>query len=230
MKQSLNGVFGRVKWLIIPYLPILCVCLLIKLTFSRQTIYFAVNGIHSRAGDFLAPFFTDMGNGWTAVLLGLIVLLFSYRKGFIILTAYAVTSLTAQVLKYVFDAPRPKLFFKDQLSRIHFVKGTAVLSLHSFPSGHTVSAFTLAVLLTYWCRNKAWAPVFLLLAMLIGYSRMYLSQHFFEDVTAGSVIGVIVTIIWLYWLDNQAFIQKPTWQKGLLGQFIADKKSASAPQ
>jgi membrane-associated phospholipid phosphatase len=166
--------------------------------------------------DFLAPFATDLGNGWTAVIIGLLWLLFSYRRGFIILSAYAVTSLSAQGLKYIFDAPRPKLYFKDQLSRIHFVKDVDILSLHSFPSGHTVSGFTLAVIFTYWSRNKAWGPVFLLLAVLIGYSRMYLSQHFFEDVTAGSVIGVIVTIIWLYWLDNRAFIQKPGWQRGLL--------------
>ncbi|HTE00012.1 MAG TPA: phosphatase PAP2 family protein [Mucilaginibacter sp.] len=216
MKQSLNEVLRRVKWLIIPYLPILCACLIIKLTFSRETIYFTVNGINSPVMDFLAPFATDLGNGWTAIIIGLIWLMFSYRKGFIILTAYGVTSITAQILKYIFDAPRPKLYFKDQLSRIHFIKEIDMLSLHSFPSGHTVSAFTLAVIFTYWSRNKAWGPVFLLLAVLIGYSRMYLSQHFFEDVTAGSVIGVIVTIIWLYWLDNRAFIQKPGWQKGLL--------------
>ena len=27
---------------------------------------------------------------------------------------------------------------------------------------------------------------------MVGYSRMYLSEHFFEDVVAGSVIGVIL--------------------------------------
>jgi len=52
---------------------------------------------------------------------------------------------------------------------------------------------------------------------MVGYSRMYLSEHFFEDVTAGSVIGVVPTVIWLYWLDNKRFIQRPKWQKGLLG-------------
>ena len=51
---------------------------------------------------------------------------------------------------------------------------------------------------------------------MVGYSRMYLSEHFFEDVTAGSVLGVIVTVIWIYWLDNKAFIHRPKWQRGLL--------------
>ena len=215
--MSMNEVLRRIKWLLIPYLLILCICLLIKLTYSRETIYFTVNGINSPLADFLAPFATDLGNGWFAVIMAAILSLFNYRKAFILITAWGVTSITAQIIKYIFDAPRPNLYFKDQLSKIHFVKAVEILNLHSFPSGHTVTAFTLAVLFTYWCKNKAWGTVFLLYAVIVGYSRMYLSEHFFEDVTAGSVIGMVVTVIWLYWLDNKKFIQSPKWQKGLLG-------------
>jgi membrane-associated phospholipid phosphatase len=217
MKMKINEVLVRIKWLLVPYLVILCICLVLKLTFSRETIYFTVNGIYSPLADFLAPIATDLGNGWTAIAIAVVLLLFSYRKAFIAATAFAVTAITAQILKYFFDAPRPMLYFKDQLSSIHFVKGVEMLRVHSFPSGHTVSAFTVAVIFAYWSKNKAWGPVFLLLAIIIGYSRMYLSQHFFEDVVAGSVIGVIVTVIWVYWLDNKPFIQRPKWQRGLLG-------------
>ncbi len=216
MKRDINEIFRRIKWLVIPYLLILCICLIIKLIYSREMIYFTVNGINSPVADFLAPFATDLGNGWTAVAVAAVLSLFNYRKALIVVTAWAVTSIVAQIIKYIFDAPRPKLLYKDQLARIHFVKGVDILSLHSFPSGHTVTAFSLAVLFTYWSRNKAWGPVFLLIAILVGYSRMYLSEHFFEDVTAGSIIGVILTVIWLYWLDNKTFIQRPKWQRGLL--------------
>lgn len=216
MKQSLNEVLGRVKALLVPYLIILCICLVIKLIFSRETIYFTINGINGPVADFLAPFVTDLGNGWFAVGMAAVLALFSYRKSLIVATSFAVTSISAQILKYLFDEPRPQLYFKDQLSRIHFVKGVYILSFNSFPSGHTVTAFALAVIVTYWIKNKAWAPLFLLIAIFVGYSRMYLSEHFFEDVAAGSVIGVIVTVIWLYWLDNRTFIHRPKWQKGLL--------------
>lgn len=216
MKTNINEVFNRIKWLIIPYLLILCICLVIKLTCSRETIYFTVNGLHAPIYDWMAPYVTDLGNGWTAIVIAIILTLFSYRKAFMVASAYAVTSITAQIFKYIFDAPRPKLYFKELLSRMYFVKGVDVLSTHSFPSGHTVTAFSLAVLFTYWSKNKAWGPLFLLLAILVGYSRMYLSEHFFEDVTAGSVIGTFVTVIWLYWLDNKTFINRPKWQKGLL--------------
>lgn len=215
--MKMNEVLRRIRSLLIPYLLILCACLVIKLIFTKSEIYFAVNGIYSPLTDFLAPLATDLGNGWTAIAIAAVLLLFSYRKAFIAATAFAVTAITAQILKFFFDAPRPMLYFKDQLSSIHFVKGVEMLRVHSFPSGHTVSAFTVAVIFAYWSKNKAWGPVFLLLAIMVGYSRMYLSQHFFEDVIAGSVIGVIVTVIWLYWLDNKAFIQRPKWQRGLLG-------------
>ena len=216
MKLNINEVFRRIKWLIIPYLVILCICLIIKLIYTRDTIYFTVNAINNPVADFLAPFVTDLGNGWFAVIIAAILALFSYRKALLVITSWGITAIVAQILKFIFDAPRPKLYFKEQLKRIHFVKAVDILSYHSFPSGHTVTAFSLAVLFTYWSRNRAWGPLFLLIAVMVGYSRMYLSEHFFEDVTAGSVIGVIVTVIWLYWLENRKFIQRPKWQKGLL--------------
>ncbi|MGZ3752997.1 MAG: phosphatase PAP2 family protein [Mucilaginibacter sp.] len=216
MKMNINEVFSRIKWLMIPYLLLLCICLVIKLTCSREEIYYAVNHNYNAFYDEIAPYVTDLGNGWTAVAISAVLILFSYRKALIVVTAWAITAIAAQIAKFIFDAPRPKMYFKDQLSRIHFVKGVDILSFHSFPSGHTVTAFSLAVIFTYWSKNKALGPVFLLLAIMVGYSRMYLSEHFFEDVTVGSVIGVIITVMWLYWLDNKAFIQRPKWQRGLL--------------
>ena len=216
MKLSLSEIFQKIKWLTLPYLLVLCACLVIKLLFTREQIYFTVNGVNNSYIDFLAPFVTDLGNGWTAVAIAVILTLFSYRKALIVATVFAVTSLSAQVIKYIFDAPRPKLYFREQLSRIHFVKAVDILSYHSFPSGHTVTAFSLAVVFTYWSKNKAWGAVFLLVAICVGFSRMYLSEHFFEDVVPGSVIGFVLTVFLLYWLDNRAFIQSPKWQKGLL--------------
>jgi membrane-associated phospholipid phosphatase len=210
--------------MVVPYLVVLVICLVIKLIFTREQIYFTVNGINSPAADFLAPFFTDLGNGLTAIAVAIILVFFSYRKAFIVITAYAVTSLFAQIVKHIVQSPRPRLYFQNEVSRIHFVKGMYVDIYDSFPSGHTVTAFMLAVLLSYWSRNKAWGPVFLLVAILVGYSRMYLSEHFFEDVVAGSVIGFVLTVVWLYWLNNRKFIQSPKWQRGLLNRlskFIA---------
>ncbi|MBS1501597.1 MAG: phosphatase PAP2 family protein [Bacteroidetes bacterium] len=217
METGLKTVLRKIKWMVVPYLLVLIICLVIKLAFTKSEIYFAVNGLYSPAADFLAPYITDLGNGWTAVVIAAILLLFSYRKALIVASSFVITSLVgAQLTKYIFDAPRPRLYFKDQIKHLRFVKGVEILSYHSFPSGHTITAFMLAIIFTYWSRNKAWGPVFLLIAMLVGYSRMYLSEHFFEDVIGGSVISFVMTTVWLWWLDSRKFIQRPGWQKGLL--------------
>lgn len=216
MKIGIKDVLYRIRPFFILYLLLLCVCLVIKLAYSRETIYFAVNGLNAPWADTLAPYVTDIGEGLTAVILSLVVGLFSYRKGLLLATSYAVTSIVAQILKFIFDAPRPRIYFENQLDRIHFVKGIYILATHSFPSGHTVSIFSATVVITYLCKNKLWGIPAFLVAVAVGYSRMYLSQHFFEDVMMGSVIGVIVTVIWLSWLDSKRFIHTDKWNRGLI--------------
>jgi len=216
MNIGIKDVLYQIRFFFIPYLIVLCACLIIKCTYTRETIYFTVNSHNYPWGDTLAPYFTDLGNFWTVVVLSAILALFNYSKAFLMLLVNTITALTAQIVKHIFDAPRPSLYFHNQLGQIHFVKGVYMLSLHSFPSGHTVSAFTTAVLLTYWCRNKLFGLPLLLLAIMVGYSRMYLSEHFFEDVTAGSAIGVITTVFIISWLDRKQFLNSVKWNRGLL--------------
>jgi len=216
MNVSLKAILYQLRWFFVPYLIVLACCLVIKLTYTREEIYYYVNALYSTWADAAAPYVTNIGSGWTVVILTILLLLFNYRGAFLMATANIVTALVAQILKRYFDAPRPKLYFKDSLDRIHFVVGTDQLTLHSFPSGHTVSAFTTAIVITYLCRNKFWGLPLFLLAALVGYSRMYLSQHFFEDVTAGSVIGFVVTAIWLYWAEGRQFLKSEKWNRGLL--------------
>jgi len=217
MNIRIKDVLYKVRFFFIPYLILIAICLVIKLTYTREEIYFAVNARNWNWADNIAPYITDLGDGWTTIILCIILLLISYRKAFILAGGYALTSgIVAQPLKFMFDAPRPKLYFHDQLDRIHFVTGIRQLSYHSFPSGHTVTAFSTAIIIAYWARHKFWGGPLLLLAALVGYSRMYLSQHFFEDVTAGSAIGVVVTVIWLWWVDNRDFLRLKQWNRGIL--------------
>ncbi|RYU90780.1 phosphatase PAP2 family protein [Mucilaginibacter terrigena] len=216
MNAGAKDVLFKIRYLFLPYIAVLCACLVIKILFTRSEIYFAVNGFHSDLADGVEPYITHIGDGLTVVALSVILVLFNYRASFLMITSYALTSLTAQILKYSFDMPRPKLYFGDQLDKIHFVKGLYILTYHSFPSGHTVTAFSAGVVITYLVKNKAWGAVLLFICLMVGYSRMYLSQHFFEDVTVGSVVGVLITVIWLSYIDRKNFINSPRWNGGLL--------------
>ncbi|MBD1366861.1 phosphatase PAP2 family protein [Mucilaginibacter sp. ZT4R22] len=217
MKIGVREVLFRIQYFLIPYLVVLCGCFLIKLLYTRREIYFAVNGVYNNIADFLAPYITDIGDGLTIIILSAIIAFFNYRKAFLLTSGYLVTSIVAQAIKYSVYSPRPRVYFEQELDKIHFVKDVYVVGgIQSFPSGHTVTAFSAAVVLTYVIKNKMWGVALLILAMLVGYSRMYLSQHFFEDVTAGSAIGVMVTVMWLGFIDSKQFLRSPRWNRGIL--------------
>jgi membrane-associated phospholipid phosphatase len=216
MNIGIKVVLSRIRLFFILYLILLTACFIIKLLFTKDEIYFAVNSRYSDWADFIAPYITDIGNGWTTVALSAVLSLFSYRSAFLLATSYAITSLSVQVIKRIADAPRPKLYFQGRLDNIHFVKGQYTDLYNSFPSGHTLTAFSTALVIIYLTKNKSWSILLFLIAIAVGYSRMYLSEHFFEDVVAGSAWGVFITIFWLTYIDGKAFLHSPKWTRGLL--------------
>lgn len=71
----------------------------------------------------------------------------------------------------------------------------AVPHSHSFPSGHTATAFAGATMLSFFAPRAA--PVFYVLAAAIAYSRLYVGVHFPLDVIGGVVIGVVTALLLL---------------------------------
>ena len=61
----------------------------------------------------------------------------------------------------------------------------------SFPSGHSGTAFVTATILA---NNFNREEIFLTLATLVAFSRIYLEDHYPSDAIAGSLIGLIVGI------------------------------------
>jgi undecaprenyl-diphosphatase len=59
----------------------------------------------------------------------------------------------------------------------------------SFPSGHTATTFALAAVLAWYF--PLWSIPLLLLAALVGYSRIYVGVHFLSDVAVAALIGVV---------------------------------------
>ena len=71
----------------------------------------------------------------------------------------------------------------------------AIPHSHSFPSGHTATAFAGATALSLLYPRGA--PVFYVLAAAIAYSRLYLGVHFPLDVVGGAVIGAVTALLLL---------------------------------
>ena len=62
----------------------------------------------------------------------------------------------------------------------------------AFPSGHTLVSFEAATALTVY--HRKWGIAALVLAALIGYSRLYLFMHYPTDVAVGALLGVGIAL------------------------------------
>ncbi|MET3878362.1 phosphatase PAP2 family protein [Chitinophaga sp. OAE865] len=191
-------VYQQLKWLIWPFVLVVITILATRIFVSRQDAYFFINKLHTPAGDFIFPYITELGSTAAAVLISLLLLFVHRRAGIMLATAYLFTAAISFTLKALIGFPRPHRYFASRLQEIYFVPGVPVLdNFRSFPSGHSVCAFTAATVLSYYTKNKYLCLVYLALAMLVAYSRMYMSQHFLEDVTAGATLGIFFSMVWL---------------------------------
>jgi membrane-associated phospholipid phosphatase len=135
-----------------------------------------------------------LGDGSLALLIFVILIIFrKYLEATHILVAFITSGIVAQVIKNLTHAPRPRAFFKPG-AYSNFIDGVTQSGLTSFPSGHTTTVFALATILALHARNKNWGILYLLLAVGEAYSRVYLGQHFLQDVVVGSLIGVLFAI------------------------------------
>lgn len=63
----------------------------------------------------------------------------------------------------------------------------------SFPSDHTAVSFAIAFFV-FWIGRK-WGSAMLVLAFLIGISRIYVGVHYPSDVLVGALIGLVSAVI-----------------------------------
>ncbi len=171
-----------------------------------------INQFHTGFADAIFPYITHIGDGLTAVLIIILLLVWRLEYGLLALIAFAFTAGITHGLKFfVYEGtwrPMHELwdFFKD--GRGHLVLEESEMRIvNSFPSGHTTSAMSIFCILSLIIKNK-WASFsFAILAILASFSRIYLSQHFIEDVFAGTLIGTLGTIL-IYLLFSEKLKSK----------------------
>ncbi len=196
------------KVFFIGYLLILMTVLSLFSLYGKEACFLFVNSNYSTLGDALFPYITHFGDGITVVIFTLILLFFSYRMAIQSGIIYLISSQITQILKRtVFkEIPRPSKYFEG-LADLHFVDGVEIHKMMSFPSGHTTSIFAFMAFLAIITKNKSISILYLLMACLGAYSRMYLAQHFLEDVIAGSIIGVLSAFAVMTLLSNFKWFQ-----------------------
>ena len=183
------------KYFFIPYICIWVGAWLFLLIVGKIESHLMLNTHHTTFFDLLFNHFTVVG-GWVPCAVAGVLLLFKkWRVASVILVSQLTATLITTPLKRLIKAPRPSVIFNELGIDLPIVEGVDLHSTLSMPSGHTSAAFAFCFSLAIFC-PKWWQKVLcLLLAVLVGYSRIYLSQHFLEDVLAGSVVGIIAVLI-----------------------------------
>ncbi|MFN8288194.1 MAG: phosphatase PAP2 family protein [Chitinophagales bacterium] len=184
---------------------------LFKYEKGDEIIYF--NSLHTSTLNYVFLYLTKLAELPAIILILLITLFYSYGKGLLLLANNLTVFAVVQFLKKVVFAAevRPSLFFENKL-QLDFIPGLLVLKHNSFPSGHTAGAFALFFLLSVMVKDKRWSVLFFFLALLVGVSRVYLLQHFFRDVYAGSIVAMVVSCVFWLTFAQSRFYQNLKWK------------------
>lgn len=177
--------------------------LLLLLFLGKADSFVDLNPYHRTALDTVFVWVTFMGDGLFSVI---VIVLFLVRRRWSaaiqVTAAFLLSALVAQILKSAFSMPRPMQYF-PQGTYPYFIKDVTHLGFASFPSGHTTSIFALVTMLALFTPNQRAKVAYLFAGVLVGYSRIYLGQHFLNDVLMGSCIGMIMAVL-VHWL----FVEK----------------------
>lgn len=146
--------------------------------------------------DALMPVVTACGDhGLIWIIAGILLLIFpkTRRWGITLLVTLAVTWAICEFgVKNLVARPRPFIVDSSYMLLI------AAPASFSFPSGHTLSSFLAATVITRAPVARGWKIVAWVMAVAIAFSRLYLFVHFPTDVLAGAIIGTLAGLLGVY--------------------------------
>ena len=122
------------------------------------------------------------------------------RDGWETAGSLIINTMLSEGLKYTINRQRPYITYPQEVFPYSFDTDP------SFPSGHTSSAFAMATALSM--EFKKWyvmIPAYIW-ATGVGYSRLYLGEHYPTDVLAGAVVGAGSAVL-SHWLTRKIFKQ-----------------------
>jgi undecaprenyl-diphosphatase len=173
-----------------------------KIAQFDSTIIAGIQGLESPWLTSIMKFFTFIGSGTPVAVIALLVLFFLYKvlhhRRELILFIWVVlgTTFLNEILKTIFHRARPTLH------RIVEANG------YSFPSGHSMSAFSLYGVIAFllWRHlstsiSRGLLILFSIFMMImIGVSRIYLGVHYPSDVLGGFLASgcLLAVSIWFY--------------------------------
>lgn len=182
---------------------------------TQLELHQRINSSLPQWADPILVYGTHLADGYLTALVALALLWRNWRSMILVGGASLLSSLIVQSLKRgVFAAHRPGHFL-DQMPGLRVPDGIELMNEFSFPSGHSTAAFALCLSLALIVNQRGWAIAFAVVGVLLAGSRVWISQHFTEDVVAGALLGsltawlsyVLLYDVWrnVQWMERSPF-------------------------
>lgn len=154
---------------------------------------FIIENFHNDIVTAIMRYITSLGNFgfiWILIAAAFIIIPKTRKTGLTMAVSLMIILITVNlILKPLIDRARPFEISSDILKNVLI----SLPSDGSFPSGHTAAAFGAAT--AAFCCNKRIGSILLVMAVLMGMSRLYFAVHFPTDVIGGAVIGVAAGVL-----------------------------------
>ncbi len=181
-----------------------------------EFLYF-LEGIRNPILDTVMQMITHLGEETAFIVLGMLFLwCIDKYEGYYLLTVGFWGTQINQLLKINFRIDRPWVRdpnFKAVESAIPEATG------YSFPSGHTQTAVGNFGAIARWNRQRWVRVLCIVLAVLVGFSRMYLGVHTPADVLTSLAVALVLVFV-LYPILRKG-VENPKWMRILLGTLWA---------
>ncbi len=214
--------FPTLRAFLFPFSYFMAVGGAIALIFKRGQMVIWMDHLHRPWLDQLVIGLSNLGDGIWVPIFCIALCFFRYKYAILLAVIGLLQLVIVAFLKQIVfhGSPRP-LVYLNAGSLNNLVEGIRIHHFNSFPSGHTVTAFSICFFLALLINRKTVAAGLALLAFSIGLSRVYLAQHFLIDVLAGAFIGTLLSgsccalalrwkKFWQYPSLNHSLIRKRT--------------------
>ena len=187
---------------------------LAALVTEQLALHASINAHHTAWADLFFRYFTHLADGLVPTALSLLLLMKDMRSFLMMGLSCGLSALITQFLKrVVFDSHDRPAMFRDELGTMQWVQDVDLHNHLSFPSGHSTAAWSMCFALAIIIGSGRWAIPLAFCAALLAFSRVYLSQHFTEDVVFGALIGTLCALAMYLWLYRSSFSKRPWLQR-----------------